>query len=152
MIEQKGNLWEIDADAICITTNGYITKAGRAVMGRGCALEAKERFPGIDVYLGEQLFTFGNHVISIGYAEELNTNFDLYSFPVKHHWKKPADLKLIIRSCNELMGIIEYKGYSKVLLPRPGCGNGRLNWEYVKRNIESRLDNRVVIVSYPDKE
>ncbi len=47
MIEQQINLWDADADNVllCITTNGYVKNNGECVMGRGCALEAKTRWP-----------------------------------------------------------------------------------------------------------
>ena len=45
-----------------------------------------------------------------------------------------ADLDLIQRSARELLKIIEVKKIKEaVYLPRPGCGNGRLKWEDVKK-------------------
>lgn len=43
----------------------------------------------------------------------------------------------------ELLGTEE-----TVLLPRPGCGNGKLQWDFVKREIEDLLDDRVTIVNW----
>lgn len=48
------------ADVLCITTNGTLRKNGAAVMGKGCALEAKKRWPGIDDILGRLLLEKGN--------------------------------------------------------------------------------------------
>jgi hypothetical protein len=43
-------------------------------------------------------------------------------------------LGLIERSARELLKIIEVKTIKEaVYLPRPGCGNGRLKWEDVKK-------------------
>lgn len=39
--EVVGNMWAIPADAYCITTNGFVKKNGEAVMGAGCAKEAR---------------------------------------------------------------------------------------------------------------
>ena len=48
MKEISGDLFSLTiinfADAICITTNGVVKKTGKAVMGAGCALSAREKF------------------------------------------------------------------------------------------------------------
>lgn len=146
-------------DAICITTNGFVKVDGTAVMGAGIAKQAKELLPGVEKMLGDRIRQSGNHVHVFwelvghydGEAGEEWTQ-DLVSFPVKHHWREVADLELIIRSCHELMEWAEETSYWKrILLPRPGCGNGRLNWNYVKEAIKGILDERVVIVDYANR-
>jgi hypothetical protein len=58
----------------------------------------------------------------------------LITFPVKRNWWEVADLALIERSARELLKIIEVKRIrGAIYLPRPGCGNGRLKWEDVKK-------------------
>lgn len=139
MNEIKGDLWELPTDAICITTNGYVRKDGKAVMGRGCALEAKELVPGIDRILGRSIMQLGNHVYPlIDYKGRM-----IYSFPVKHKWWESADMELIKRSCIELNHLIPFR---KVLLPRPGCGNGKLSWTDVKPLISRWLGDNVWVV------
>lgn len=59
MIEVKGNLWDIPADWRGITTNGTINKAGEIVMGKGCALEAKRRYPGLPRAIASYVSTWG---------------------------------------------------------------------------------------------
>ncbi len=47
MHEITGDLFESEkADAICILTNGFINAQGANTMGKGCALGAKQRWPG----------------------------------------------------------------------------------------------------------
>ena len=36
--------------------------------------------------------------------------------------------------------------FSSVLLPKPGCANGGLNWEQVKPLLEQYLDDRFTII------
>ena len=60
MLEEKGNLWELDGDARCITTNGTIKNDGRAVMGRGVALQAATLYPTLSLELGQFLNDYGN--------------------------------------------------------------------------------------------
>lgn len=35
-----------------------------------------------------------------------------------------------------------------ILIPKPGCGNGGLKWEDVKKQIEPLLDDRFIIIDY----
>lgn len=55
MREKRGSIWtyleEINT-AICIPTNGSLTRSGEAVMGAGVAKQAKERFPEVPKRLG----------------------------------------------------------------------------------------------------
>lgn len=91
-VEREGDLWEIaetEDAAVAITTNGSMKHGDHAVMGRGCALEAAERYPGIQLRLG-----------------------------------------------------------SFLILPRPGCGNGRLRWEDVRKILEPILDDRFTVVRW----
>ena len=39
-------------------------------------------------------------------------------------------------------------GWSKVLIPRPGCGYGELNWQDIKPLLESILDDRFISVTF----
>jgi hypothetical protein len=140
------DLWhDIIADAVVITTNGDINSQGRAVMGRGCALEAARLFPGIDRTLAAALREHGNHVQVLDHRSLLGRELTIASFPVKHHWHQPADLKLIERSVRELIALANELDWQTVVMPRPGCGNGRLCWEDVKPLLAG-LDDRFVIV------
>lgn len=145
--EARGDMWKMAADAHCITTNGDVRKDGAAVMGRGCALEAAAMFPAIRADLGYLINEHGNHVHLLGPRRHRGNRYVVYSFPVKHHWNEWASFGLIERSAYELMETVESQGYSTVLLPRPGCGNGHLQWEEVRQVLSPILDDRIVIVS-----
>lgn len=146
MLEARGDLWTLPADARCITTNGFVKTNGLAVMGRGCALQARERFPGLDAHLGSAINHHGNHVHLL--QVHLPPVADLVSFPVKHHWRQLADLDLIVHSCHELMALAdEHPGWRRILLPRPGCGNGQRGWYGEVRPLVAKLlDDRVVVI------
>lgn len=142
MKEVFGNLWEFDG-IIAITTNGFVKRVGTCVMGRGCAKQATIRFPGLPHKLGTRISAEGNHVF---YFPEHR----LITFPVKHTWWEVADLGLIERSARELLKLIEVKKIKEaVYLPRPGCGNGRLKWEGVKKLLSPILkSDQFHIVTY----
>lgn len=146
MIEQTGDLWRQQyANAIVITTNGDVRHDGNAVMGRGIALEAANRFYGFSKTFGDRLKSEGNRVSAFrasflnGYTDRTN-NFDwVVTFPVKHHWSQAADPDLIEISCRQLRCITEGMGWTRVIMPRPGCGNGQLDWVDVKPILEKYL-------------
>lgn len=161
MNELKGNIWDIAKlnDNICITTNGTIKKNGEAVMGRGIALQAKQKYPILPSKLGKLLMNFGNQVYYLYNIETNGTLFkNLFSFPVKHNWWEKADIELIKHSLKEII-VIFNRGMSnkdeRFLIPRPGCGNGGLNWKDVKPELQKVLDeysdyniNNIYFVSY----
>jgi O-acetyl-ADP-ribose deacetylase (regulator of RNase III) len=141
MVERLVDLWTMEADAICITTNGFVKANGECVMGRGCALEAKRKFPHVSKLLGTKIKENGNHTQILMAPKDV-----VYvAFPVKHNWWEPADYRLIQRSAEELVKLADEHGWKQVALPRPGCGNGGLRWDEVKPFLTC-LDDRFIIV------
>lgn len=139
MREATGDLWTYPADVRVITTNGSIRKDGTAVMGRGVALQAKSRYHGIENDLGAALAISGNRVHWL--------NEEIVSFPVKHHWMLKADIDLIERSARQLVELADTKdAWRTIVMPRPGCGNGGLDWKDVKPVIAPILDDRFVVI------
>jgi hypothetical protein len=123
------------ADAICITTNGNIKADGSAVMGRGIALQAKRLFPGIQHYLSDHLRRLGNRPGFIW------NNPCIVSFPTKDNWYDKSSLDLIEQSAFYLSEMIRINRWTKVAITKPGCANGRLNWQDVEPIIEKHLPN-----------
>lgn len=145
MKEITGELWDYYGKrgyVVCITTNGTVKKDGAAVMGRGCAKEATQRFPGIDKQLGERLQRCGNNCHAL-----LNPDKKIVTqtFPTKHNWWEPSDLDLIRRSAIQLGGLASMAVNLIFILPRPGCGNGQRTWAEVKPLLEDLPDNVWVI-------
>lgn len=137
MREQFGDLFSFPADWVCIPTNGQISQVtGRAVMGKGVAIQAQRRYPEIDSVLGLRLQTQGNHVHLLGsWGKKL-----VFSFPTKEDWRKGSPLDLLIQSCSELHEIfmISLSTPRIVLLPQIGCGVGGLLWEDVRGVIQEK--------------
>jgi hypothetical protein len=144
MLELKADLWEIPCDARVISTNGSVNRFGHAVLGRGCALEAKQRYPELSLKLGVLLRGHNrNHVYMFKEMGSL-----LVTFPVKHQWHERADITLIRWSADELVEMTHAQGWKRVALPRVGCGNGKLSWTIVKPVIERILDDRFTVCSF----
>lgn len=143
--EMNGNLWEFyslgEQHIACITTNGFVKTNGECVMGRGCAREARDKFPGFAKFLGDTIKQLGNKVHLFGTPR-------LLSFPTKHVWWEKSDLELIKQSTQELADIARAKPDNIFYLPRPGCGNGQLNWADVKPAIQDLLPDNVIVINY----
>ena len=146
--EVKADLWSFHdkpETVVFITTNGTLKQSNDLVMGRGCAKEAYDKFPGISAVLGQAIKQYGNQVM---YFEE----FKLGILPVKTQWYLKADIKLIENSLGQLLCLANVdinKGtWKNIVIPRPGCGNGGLTWEHeVKPLLEKLLDERFIIVT-----
>jgi hypothetical protein len=146
MIHVNGNMWRDTGDAFVVTTNGIVKRNGAAVMGAGVALYARETFPGIDMRLGQLLKQHGNRVFNMGtYESPVGKPQRVVTFPTKKDWKDPSDPNLILKSCAELIEMTDEFGWSRVILPPVGTGNGGLNTEYVREMLEPILDNRFVV-------
>jgi hypothetical protein len=140
MQEVVGDLWSYQGQGVLVlTSNGSLTRDGRAILGRGCARQAGERFPELPQRLGARLQAGGNHV------HELGDN--LVSFPVEETaWSHP-DPRLIRRSAEELRALADRAGYSLVVVPRPGCGFGGLSWPEVRPLLADLFDERFLVIS-----
>lgn len=136
----SGDIWNFLGRAvIAITTNGHVTKRGMAVLGRGCAAQARERFPDLPERLGELLVSSGNHVAALGDG--------LVAFPVEDSpWSVP-DFGIISRSAMELRELADREGWRMVVVPRPGCGGGGLSWKEVRPLLEEHFDDRFYVIT-----
>lgn len=165
-----GNLFSTQAQAVCITTNGFTKSNGECVMGRGCALELVKRMPEIPRLLGSLIKSKGNsvHIVSASPAGKV-----ILSFPVKpvvgyrdgnnvvsHATKKfsegervpgflmKADPTIIRESARQLRTLADANGWTSVLLPRPGCGAGELSWSVIEPLLQEELDDRFSCITF----
>jgi hypothetical protein len=142
MKEITGDLWDYynkPGFVVCITTNCCVTKNGRAVMGKGIALQAKLRIPDIDLDLGCWLRSYptgGVHLLDNG---------KIMVFPTKYDWRLKSPISLIQRSAYQLgLGAKAHSDWT-FILPRPGCANGGLEWEEVRPLLKDLPDNVWII-------
>lgn len=149
MKEINGDLFELaKGGVLCLTTNGFVKKNGECVMGRGCALQAKKRWPSLPYTLGSSINRIGNMVAELS-IPELTDYQAVVAFPVKHKWFEKADVELIKHSAWQLRAGAYTRGWQHVYVPRPGCGNGGLSWAQVKPVLEQPFDDdRFIIVDF----
>jgi len=144
-----GDVWEYQGSAIIVVpTNGDVKSNGLAVMGAGIAKQAAQKYPLLPRQLAGKLRLDGNHVHHFG---------DIVTFPTKHHWKEDADLVLIERSARELRELYDNQPrgawrsiWELVVMPRVGCGLGRLVWSEVEPVLDKYLGDPFVVVSLPE--
>jgi hypothetical protein len=141
MLETIGDIWEYadQGDVVIITTNGSLTRDGRAIFGRGVARQAALRFPGLADKLGRLLEDQGSHVFDLGNC--------VVTFPVEESpWSLP-ELRIIARSAQELRALVDGSGWRRIVVPRPGCGGGGLAWKDVQPVLAPWLDDRFIVIS-----
>lgn len=157
--ERFGNMWDFyrQYDAICILTNMQVDRHGNNVMGRGSAYEARRRYPFLPLLIGHEIRRARQAKEPVP-AGRIWMSFDsdpavvFVAFMTKDDWREKSDLKLIERAAHELMETIEEEGWSSVLLPRPGCGAGQLDWKsQVKPILIPILDERVTVVAFEER-
>jgi hypothetical protein len=77
MREICGDLWDWYGRAtVVITTGGQVSAKGNCSMPRGCARQARERFPDLPSILGTMIREGGNRVFDLGNG--------IVSFPVEN--------------------------------------------------------------------
>ncbi|PLX85764.1 MAG: ADP-ribose-binding protein [Desulfuromonas sp.] len=136
-----GDLWSYHqrGEVIAITTGGSVSRDGACDMPRGCARQARDRFPQLAWHLGQQIQMHGNHVFDLGHR--------IVSFPVENSPLEVPQFALIEQSCRELVELTDYKGWSTVVVPRPGCGGGGLEWPDVHRMLARYFDDRFLVIT-----
>lgn len=143
--EEHVDLWDkyFEGHWVAILTNGVVRRDGKAVMGRGVAKECADRFPEFPEKFGNALKSLGNNVLSW-------SEYSMFTFPTKSDWKDPSNILIISRSCRQLKEYLaEHPEIEKVYLPRPGCGEGGLDYESeVKPTLEKYFgaEEKVIIV------
>lgn len=126
MILCSGDMWEEfnTSDLFLVTTNSWITKEGKLVMGRGIAREARDRFPGLDKTLGMKIKHLSKYglLVSDSWPKKV-----LGAFQVKYDFKDLASLELIEYSVWCLQKFLNDHTVMNVNLNFPGIGNGGLD-------------------------
>ena len=132
-----GNLFDAHVDAIVNTVNLV------GVMGKGVALQFKERFKNnFQVYkqaCDDRTIGIGNSLV----VEEMWQGRSVWviNFPTKVHWRNPSEYYYIERGLDNLIDIIHKYAIKSIAIPPLGAGNGGLDWHKVKDLIISKLSS-----------
>ena len=134
---KKGNLLESMAEALVNTVNTI------GVMGKGIALQFKERFPqNYKLYKRaseKKELQIGNMFVT--YSNEIEGSKWIINFPTKKHWLHPSKIEYIQKGLDDLKKVIIANNIKSIAIPPLGCGNGGLTWSNVKPLIEEKLND-----------
>jgi len=137
---EKGNLFETNAEAIVNTVNCV------GVMGKGVALEFKNRWPdNFKAYKklcqSKQLRPGKVFIFDTGdlFDDPKKIQRYLINFPTKDHWRSKSKMSYIEEGLDDLLVKLGNLNIKSVALPPLGCGNGGLNWGQVKSLLEEKL-------------
>jgi len=128
----SGDLLHQDVDAIVNTVNTV------GIMGKGIALQFKQKWPENfkayekackrgEVLPGKMFIYDAGGLLKPRY---------IINFPTKRHWREKSTLEDIEAGLNDLVYQVKRLGIHSIALPPLGCGNGGLDWEHVRPQIE----------------
>lgn len=160
LVYKVGNIFDSNCQTLVNTVNC------QGVMGKGLALQFKQRFPIMyQAYVGQ--CKYGSSLKNSGdlwlftYEElsqltlwdtdgKLNTGRQpkVLCFATKEHWKNKSQYNWIIRGLQEFCRRYKEWGITSVAFPKLGCTNGGLSWNTVRQIMEdvlNGLDIRVEI-------
>lgn len=131
----QGNLLEARTEALVNTVNTV------GVMGKGIALMFKERFDdnfrryaaackAKEVQTGKMFVTP---------VHELDGPRWIVNFPTKQHWRAPSRMEWVIEGLQDLRRFLLEQQIKSIAIPPLGAGNGGLEWDDVRQQIEQAL-------------
>ena len=147
----QGNLLEAPAEALVNTVNEV------GVMGKGIALMFKDAYPESARLYEEACKRNELHVgrVLVTPSQQLHGPRWIIHFPTKKHWRQPSRLQWVRDGLKDLVQQLRSRQIRSVAVPPLGCGNGGLEWEQVRREIEvafAELPQVEVLVFAPSAE
>jgi len=117
------------------------------VMGKGIALEFKQRFP--DMYR-DYVERCERHEVKLGAPYLYRTLIppQIVNFPTKDHWKSVSNASDIERGLDDLLERYQDWGITSLAVPPLGCGNGQLEWRVVGPLIYERVRRMNIPVEF----
>lgn len=125
--EALGDLFACDSQTITCPINAV------GAMGRGLALEFRQRVPGLYDYYQKHYPRSYSRTTSR--ANELQVfkvpdGRQVLLFPTKDHWKNPSTVMLVQQNLETLAELYERRfGITSLAIPALGCGLGGLSYD-----------------------
>lgn len=138
----RGNLLEGDAQALVNTVNTV------GVMGKGIALQFKQRFPANFAAYAQacKLGKVQTGRMLVTEPGELTGPRWVINFPTKQHWRDPSRMEWVVDGLQDLRSFLVSNAVESIALPALGAGLGGLPWANVRGHIEAALGNLPVEV------
>ena len=141
----KGNIFNSGCEALVNPVNCV------GVMGKGLALQFKQRFPANFAACAEACRA-GELVPGRMHLFDSRSPQPRYivNFPTKRHWRDASRLGDVARGLGALAAVIAANHIRSIAVPPLGCGLGGLSWHDVRQLIDRHLSplDQVDIVVY----
>jgi hypothetical protein len=153
MLERFGEFWDVapEYEVLVCTTNLKLNRKDELIMGGGIARAFKARFPHLPALWGLQRKMLDVHGVErfLFFDTSLSAdNQHLVGLPTKYDWTEDSDIDLIDTGLEALRKFADIFKVKKVLMTRPGCGLGNLDWNGQVRDLVSHwLDDRFTVVN-----
>ena len=134
-----GDLLQSGAQTLVNTVNCV------GIMGKGIALEFKERFP--DMFK-DYVDRCERKEVKLGVPYIYRSLFppQILNFPTKDHWKSVSKVTDFERGLQNLLEHYKEWGITSLAIPPLGCGNGQLEWRVVGPLIYRYLRQMEILV------
>jgi O-acetyl-ADP-ribose deacetylase (regulator of RNase III) len=120
------------------------------VMGKGIALQFKERYP--DMFKEyKKLCDTGQLAVGKLHLWRAADHWIL-NFPTKTTWRNPSKLAYIEAGLETFVSSYKRMGISSISFPPLGCGNGNLSWAAVRPMMEAHLRSLEIPVYVHDRQ
>lgn len=150
MKEVTGDFWKeserLTNNILVCTVNQVLKEDGRLVMGAGIAKQFRDKHTNLDLIWGYQTYMEQPLLYHYSWPKWL------VGLPTKYHWREKSDINLIKSSLIELKYFLKYYNKGNVLMTRPGCGLGGLEWSEIKPIMEQifcepELQERIIVIN-----
>lgn len=127
----QGDIFESKCQAIINTVNC------EGKMGKGLAYQFKKKFPEMEQ---EYVKVCKKGELCPGKLHIYQENkFLIINFPTKNKWREKSKIEYIINGLRKLKEEVVKRDIKSVAIPPLGAGNGGLNWNEVKSEINNEL-------------
>lgn len=137
-IDRTGDLFASGAYILVNTVNCV------GVMGKGIALQFKQRYPDM-FYQYQVLCKAGKLKVGNVHIWEKD-GVCIINFPTKNDWRNPSQYEWIEAGLKALRFQLKSRPGTTIAIPALGCSNGGLDWDRVKPMIVKELDGLDVTV------
>lgn len=124
------------------TANQVIKSNGRLVMGAGNAKACLDAHPNVDLAMAKLFKKYPDKLVhTVGSSQSYGF---VGAFVVKDHWRRPADINLVIKATGQLEQLANNNPSYTFHLPFPAIGKGGLSVNEVLPIIQQLPDNVLV--------
>ena len=132
-----GNLFDAEVEAITNAVNCV------GIMGKGIALEFKQRYPDAFAAYKQQCDTGQIRLRQVFIFDRGETQSPRYivHFPTKRHWRDSSQIEDIETGLRSLVSELHRMQIDSIAIPALGCGLGGLEWLSVRGEIEKAFSS-----------